>query len=73
MSTSESGEFTLPAVYLVVTVTVDRRKVAVSVIAMVSIPMMELDQGIRGEEESTGWASPPLLLNSAAMRRGTPG
>jgi hypothetical protein len=45
------------AVYLVVTVTVNRRQVVIPVIAVIAIKMMDVDQCWRREDESTGLAT----------------
>ena len=42
--------------YLVVTVTVDRRQVILSVIAALAIQVMDFNHGFRRENESTGLA-----------------
>ena len=43
MSTYPLGEFVESSVYLVVTVTVDRRKIVVPVLGPISIKVMDLD------------------------------
>ena len=49
-------------VYLVMTVTMNRRKVDVPAVRAITIEMMTLDQVIRLEKESTGLAAPLLLF-----------
>ena len=44
-------------VYLVVTVAVDRRQVAIPVMAMITIKVMGFDQRLRREDKSTGFAA----------------
>jgi hypothetical protein len=44
-------------VYLVVTVTVNRRQVVISVVAVIAIAVMDLNPYLRHEDESTGLAS----------------
>jgi hypothetical protein len=49
-------------VYLVMTVTMDRRQVAVPVVRPITINVMEFDQVFRLEEESARLAAPCLFL-----------
>lgn len=56
-------------VYLVVTVTMNRRKVDVPVVGPIAIQVMDFDQVIRLEEESARLAAPCLLLH---QRRQSP-
>ena len=49
-------EFILPTVYLVVTGTVDRRKIDIPIVVAITIEMMDLNKCIRREDESTGYA-----------------
>ncbi len=49
-------------VYLVVTVTVNRREVAIPVVAMILIEVMDFDHRSRRENESAGSASPVLSV-----------
>ncbi len=44
-------------VYLVVTVTVNRRPVAIPVVAVIAIEVMDFDQRLRREDESTRFAA----------------
>ena len=44
-------------VYLVVTVTVNRRQVAIPVVAVIAIEVMDFDQCLRREDESTRFAA----------------
>jgi hypothetical protein len=62
MSTSPLGEFVKSTMYLVVTVTMDRRKVDVPVVGALAVEMMAVDQVIRLEKESTCLAAPLLFL-----------
>jgi hypothetical protein len=55
-------EFILPIVYLVVTVTVDRRKIDVPIVVVITIEMMDFNKCIRREDESTGCASSALIF-----------
>jgi len=54
----------LPAVYLVVTVTVDRRDVIELVVLMITIEMVQFHKGLRHENESASLATPLLMLES---------
>jgi hypothetical protein len=56
------GEFVLPTVYLVVTMTVDRRKIDVPIVVVITIEMMDLNQCLRHEDEPTGCASSTLIF-----------
>ena len=49
-------------VYLVVTVTVNRRQVVISVVAVIPIEVMDFDQRLRREDESTGFAASLLYF-----------
>jgi hypothetical protein len=69
MSTSPRGEFVTSTVYLVMTVTMNCRKVEVPVIGAISIQVMDFDQVIRREAESARLAAPLLLLH---QRRQSP-
>ncbi len=51
-------------VYLVVTVTMNRRQVAVPVVRSISIDVMEFDQVFRLEEESARLGSVPVTCES---------
>ena len=44
-------------VYLVVTVTMNRRQVVIPVVAVVAIQMMDFDQRLRRKDESAGFAA----------------
>jgi hypothetical protein len=57
MSTYPLGEFVVSTVYLVVTVTVNRRQVAIPVVAVIAIEVMDFDQRWRREDESTRLAA----------------
>jgi len=57
MSTYPLGEFVVSTVYLVVTVTVNRRQVAIPVVAVIAIEVMDFDQRLRREDESTRFAA----------------
>lgn len=52
MSTYPLGEFMVSTVYLVVTVTVNRRQVAMPVVAVFAIEVMGLNQRLWREDES---------------------
>ncbi len=69
MSTYPLGEFVKSTVYLVMTVTMNRRKVDVPVVGSVSIEVMVFDQVLRLEKESTCLAAPSLFLQ---QRRKSP-
>jgi hypothetical protein len=56
-------------VYLIMTVTMNRRKVDVPVVRAIAIEMMTFDQVIRLEKEPTGLAAPLLLFQ---QRRKSP-
>ena len=47
----------VPTVYLVVTVTVNRHQVVIPVVAVITIEMMDFNQCLRREDESTGLAA----------------
>ena len=64
MSTYPLGEFVVSAVYLVVTVTVNCRQVAIPVVAVIAIEVMDFDQRLRREDESTRFAASLLFSNS---------
>jgi hypothetical protein len=50
----------MSTVYLIVTVTMDYPSINVSVVVMITIEMMDLNQRIGHENESTGFASSVL-------------
>ena len=54
MSTGPLGEFVVSTVYLVVTVTMNRRQVVIPIVAVVAIEMMDFDQRMRREDEFAG-------------------
>jgi hypothetical protein len=56
------GEFVVSTVYLVVTVTVNRRQVAIPIVAVIAIEVMDFDQRLRREHESTGFAASLLYF-----------
>src|SRR5262245_45733622 len=60
ISTSRARSISAASVYLVVTVTVDRRQIAIGVIPVLLVPVMYLQQRLWQEEESTVRA--PALL-----------
>jgi hypothetical protein len=57
MSTYPLGEFLLSTVYLVVTVTVNRRRIVIPVVAVIAIEVMDLNRRWRREDESTSLAA----------------
>lgn len=52
----------LSAVYLIVTVTVDRPKIGIAVVAVIPIDVMDFHACIGHENESTGFTSSLLFL-----------
>jgi hypothetical protein len=62
MRTYPSREFTLPTVYLVVTVAMDCCQIDVLIVMTVSIEMMEINKCIGHEEKSTFLALAFLLF-----------
>ena len=61
MSTYPVGEFVVSTVYLVVTVTVDRRQVVIPVVAVIAIEVMDFDQRWRREEDESTRLAASLL------------
>jgi len=60
-------------VYLVVTVTVNRRQVVIPVVAVIAIEVMDFDQRWRREDESTRLQRPCWSLSNFAILFDTPG
>ena len=52
----------ISTMYLVVTVTVNRRQVVIPVVAVIAIEVMDFDQRLRREHESTGFAASLLYF-----------
>ncbi len=52
----------ISTMYLVVTVTVNRRQVTIPVVTVIAIEVMDLDQRLRREHESTGFTTSLLYF-----------
>ena len=61
MSTHSLEAFLMSTVYLVVTVTVNRPEIDVPVVVVIAIKVMDFNQRIGRENESTGITSAALM------------